>query len=316
MVDRVVINDATYGTLLNHVLGTQGPSDALLLGQVRVIQENVIDDRAENLIKSTKEVTVACALCFPDAQGLCDRNNHVNLDAVASALTQASPQCTQNTYVVGWAALRRRHPADRFSAQEKALAASLVQCIPALYDISAKQSGSHCRTRSPPCPVPCICLDMRLSDQAPGVRDGPTLTPMLQCDVVAHEVEIPSTSKGQAGTAQRALGGSQWNVVKLHRRPVILRSLRDIGAESLYSSFRPHIAGDISFMHQQEALDMQNMCRQQSEMLYRHCANGVAHVHSKATELLTSWKELQALESLADHCAKLVPPMHPMGQAS
>lgn len=32
MVDRVVINDATYATLLNHCLSTQAPSEALLLG--------------------------------------------------------------------------------------------------------------------------------------------------------------------------------------------------------------------------------------------------------------------------------------------
>lgn len=40
-----------------------------------MIQENVIDDNAENLIKCTTEVAIACALCFPEGQGISDRSN-------------------------------------------------------------------------------------------------------------------------------------------------------------------------------------------------------------------------------------------------
>lgn len=42
----------------------------------------------------------------------------------------------------------------------------------------------------------------------------------------------------------------------------------------------------------------------QAERLFLHCSNGVAEVHSKATELRKSWHEVQALEKLAAHCAK------------
>lgn len=47
-------------------------------GQVRVIQENVNDDTAENLVKCTTEVTIACALCFPEAHSFYDGSNHIN----------------------------------------------------------------------------------------------------------------------------------------------------------------------------------------------------------------------------------------------
>lgn len=315
MVDRVIINDATYATLLKHYLSTQGPGEALLLGQVRVIQENVIDDNAENLIKCTTEVAIACALCFPEGQGISDRSN-VSLDTVASALAQASPQCTQNTYVVGWAPMHRRHPADRFSTQEKALAASLLQCIPALYEISAKQPGSQCRGRPPPCPIPCICLDMRLSTQNPAPNGIPS-TPMLQCDVVALEVEAPGNSGGQSGAPQRAPGATsgQWNMIRLQRKPVVLNGLRNTGAEALYNGFRPHIAGPISFMQQQDALEMQSACRQQADRLFHHSANGVAQVHKKVIDMLKSTREIQELESLAAHCASLTPPRQGTNQA-
>lgn len=169
---------------------------------------------------------------------------------------------------MGWAGLRRRHPSDKFSSQERAMLASLCQCIPAMYDISSKQSGSHCRARAPACPIPCICLDIRLSTQNPGPAEGPRSTPMLQCDVVVHEVDMQA--QGQAGPTPRGSGGAgPWNMVRLNRRPVIHRSLRDIGAETLYSGFRPHIAGDIPFMQQHEALEMQTICRQQVCVLPR-----------------------------------------------
>lgn len=43
----------------------------------------------------------------------------------------------------------------------------------------------------------------------------------------------------------------------------MLRGLRHVGAEALYSDFRPHVAGNVSFMQQHEAVELQAVCRQQ-----------------------------------------------------
>lgn len=88
---------------------------------------------------------------------------------------------------------------------------------------------------------------------------------MLQCDVVALEVEDASGAHGPTGAPPQQAPGtaSQWNMIRLNRRPIVLRGLRHVGAEELYRDFRPHVAGNVSFMPQQAAMELQAVGRQQ-----------------------------------------------------
>lgn len=88
-------------------------------------------------------------------------------------------------------------------------------------------------------------------------------------------------------------------MIRLQRKPVVLNGLRNTGAEALYKGFRPHIAGPISFMQQQDALEMQSACRQQVCLLAIHScplclSTGREPVHLPAHPLPFAELEAQA----------------------